>query len=405
MGTLGTQLAYVFYLGHEASTPRVQQWTPGYLTTEVLVWTQHIDLLWPTLSHSDQERVAEHASRLSANPCAQSKTVNWQKYILGRVISNRYSPHPVRVAALQHYAESLRTVELELGESASPAINVGARIAAELEPMRRLQALTDLADVFNSKIQDSAVGGGAAAGNERLRMEADYYLANNSSAKQRISLGMALIDLARHSKDVCGLVGDIFRHSKDGIADMLNGLLFASSYILEQHDSGSAQLREFQSHAMREFSTRVLQLSDIDRKLLLIVQLDAWPLARHSELDELFGRAYISLLTQLSKRCQMAMLGDFLLRQGAEWRLHAASEESDAVAASETTVSNVVGKWQHLFVQPSCVILVREALGRDLARFQGLIAQKRPEPSEEYNAIVAVWLTFYSQFLDDRIGA
>ncbi|KAJ2492361.1 hypothetical protein IWW37_001540 [Coemansia sp. RSA 2050] len=236
-------------------------------------------------------------------------------------------------------------------------------------------------------------------------MEAGYYLANSSSAQRGISLGLTLVDLARRSKDISGLVSDIFHHPKDEMADILNGLLFASSYIIEQRDSSTVQLREFQSLAMREFSTRVLQLSDIGHKLSLIVQLDAWPLARISELDESFGRAFMSLLTQLNKRCQMAMLDDFLLGQGAEWRLHAASEESDAVAASETTVSNVVEKWQHLFVQPSCVILVREALGRDFARFQGLIAQRRLESSEEYDAIVGVWLTFYSQFLDDRIGA
>ncbi|KAJ2863668.1 hypothetical protein GGH94_003442 [Coemansia aciculifera] len=406
MGTLGTQLAYVFYLGHEAATPRVQQWTPGYLTSDVLVWTQHIDLLWPTLSYADQEQVAAHATKLSANPCAGSKTVNWQKYILGRVICNRHSPHPVRVAALHHYAESLRSVELESGESASAVINVGALVAAELEPMRRQQALSDLAAVFGSEIRNGAAGRGAMASGERLRMEADYYLGGDLIARRGVSLGLALVDLARHSNDMAGLVSDMFRHPRDEMADLLNGLLFASCYIREQVDGGSAQLRKFQSIAMKEFSTRVLQLSDVDHKLSYLVQLDPWPLARISELDELFGRTYMLQLTQLNQRCQMAMLGDFILEQGAgaEWRLHAATKKNDAVAASETTVSNVVEKWQYLFVQPSCVILVREALGRDYARFQGLIGRKRPEPSAECDAIVSVWLAFYSQFLDDEVG-
>ncbi|KAJ2018731.1 hypothetical protein GGI01_000577 [Coemansia sp. RSA 376] len=375
MGTLGTQLAYVFYLGHEAATPRVQQWTPGYLTSEVLVWTQHMDLLWSTLSYTDQELVAAHATRLSANPCAGSKTVNWQKYILGRVICNRYSPHPVRVAALHHYAESLRSAELESGESASAVINVGALVAAELEPMRRQKALADLAAVFGSEIRNRAAGRDTMAGSERLRMEMDYYLGDDSIARRGVSLGLALVDLAQHSDDMTGLVGDMLRHPRDEMADLLNGLLFASCYIHEQVDGGSAQLRKFQSIAMKEFSTRVLQLSDVDQKLSYLVQLDPWPLARLSELDESFGRAYMSQLTQLNKRCQMAMLGDFILQQGtgAEWRLHAATKENDTVAASETTLSNVVEKWQYLFVQPSCVISVREALGRDYARFQGLV--------------------------------
>ncbi|KAJ2064666.1 hypothetical protein GGI17_000808 [Coemansia sp. S146] len=237
-------------------------------------------------------------------------------------------------------------------------------------------------------------------------MEADYYLGSDSIARRGVSLGLALVDLARHSNDMAGLVSDMFRHSRDEMADLLNGLLFASCYIREQVDGGGAQLRKFQSIAIKEFSTRVLQLSGVDHKLSYLVQLDPWPLARLSELDELFGRAYMSQLTQLNQRCQMAMLGDFILEQGtgAEWRLHAATKKNDAVAASETTVSNVVEKWQYLFVQPSCVILVREALGRDFARFQGLIGRKRPETSAECDAIVSVWLTFYSQFLDDGVG-
>ncbi|KAJ2795145.1 hypothetical protein H4S07_006560, partial [Coemansia furcata] len=116
---------------------------------------------------------------------------------------------------------------------------------------------------------------------------------------------------------------------------MHNGLLFASCYIHEELGGGGAQLRKFRSIAMQEFSTRVLQLADVDRKLSYLVQLDPWPLARLSELDEMFGRAYMSQLTQLNKRCQMAMLSDFILGQvaGAEWRLHAATREYDAVAA------------------------------------------------------------------------
>ncbi|KAJ2455805.1 hypothetical protein GGF42_003358 [Coemansia sp. RSA 2424] len=208
-------------------------------------------------------------------------------------------------------------------------------------------------------------------------------------ARRGVSVGLALIGLAQQSNDIAGLISAIL-HQRTG--NVLNGLLFAAYYIHEQ--SGSAQLREFQSAAIKEFDARVLHLSDIDRKLELIVQLDPWPLACLSELEEWFGRAYMSQLTQLNKRCQMAMLADFILGQDT------ASKESDDVAASETTVSKVIEKWQYLFVQPSCVIPVREALGRDFARFQALLGKRRPEPSAVYDVIVGVWLAFYNQFLE-----
>ncbi|KAJ2747161.1 hypothetical protein GGI20_000775 [Coemansia sp. BCRC 34301] len=390
MGTLGNQLAYVYYLGIEAATPSIRRWTPEHLTTDVLVWSQHIDLIWPTLCNSDQRLVAIHAARLSANPCAEAMPANWQKFILGRVICNRHTPHPVRVAALHHYAELLRSKKLESGESASAVINVGARVAAELEPMRKQRALADLMAVFGRELECRVADRGTVVGSERLHMEADYYLDKASLVRRGVAVGLALIGLAQHSNDIAGLVSAIF-YQQTG--DMLNGLLFAACHIYEQHGA-SSQLSEFQSAAMREFDTRILHLCDIDRKLSLITQLDPWPLARLSELEEWFGRAYMSQLTQLNKRCQMAMLADFIFGQDA------ADKESDDVASSEATVSKVVEKWQHLFVQPSCVVLVREALGRDFARFQGLLGKKRVDSSAVYDVIVGVWLAFYNQFLE-----
>ncbi|KAJ2898435.1 hypothetical protein IWW38_001386 [Coemansia aciculifera] len=371
MGTLGTQLAYVFHLGTEAATPRIRNWTPDYLTSDAIAWSQHIDLIWPTLSETDKRLVSTHATQLTPNPLSSSVPRSWLKFILTRVICNRHTPHPVRVAALHHYSESLRSAELlEEGESPSVVINVGTLIDAQLRPMRKRQALLDLTAIFTHKLKEAT--------SERLRLETDYYL-TQSRQKEGVAVGLALTDYyaQQGSEKISGLVAAICIQKSP---DLLNGLLFAANTSGICHG-------ELRRVTVNELSSRIL-LHPLDIKL--IVQLDPWPLARLSELEESFGQAYMSQLTHLNKQCQMAMLADFLFAQ----------DTTGDEAASEDTVSKVFEMWQCLFVQPSCVILVREALSRDFARFRAMLPKNRPEPSAVYDVVVGVWMAFYKQFLE-----
>ncbi|KAJ1872462.1 hypothetical protein LPJ55_003080 [Coemansia sp. RSA 990] len=114
-GTLGAQIAHVQYLGLCAHTKQVCSWSMDYLA-HVLLWAQHVDLSWTTLTENEQKDVqlyshhlltsTRESNKLLTSPWFQQKLTllvpgNCHLEILKSIISNTDSPGEVRIMAIQ----------------------------------------------------------------------------------------------------------------------------------------------------------------------------------------------------------------------------------------------------------------------------------------------------------------
>ncbi|KAJ2358114.1 hypothetical protein IWW50_004593, partial [Coemansia erecta] len=115
MGSLAAQVAHVQFLGLCAHTSAVSTWTGEYLRS-VLVWAEHVDLSWATLSHTEQTHTAlcarnlllttRQSQKLLTSPFFQQQLPalapgSCHHTILATVIRNRLSSNAARITAIQ----------------------------------------------------------------------------------------------------------------------------------------------------------------------------------------------------------------------------------------------------------------------------------------------------------------
>ncbi|KAI8322905.1 hypothetical protein GQ54DRAFT_297077 [Martensiomyces pterosporus] len=450
MGTLSAQIAHVVHIGEEAQTISVRSWSPEYLTGTVIPWTQHVDLLWPTIDRETQRKVLNQVQHLlkqklrytarrsdlqkmlgpaDSGGCGDA-TMSCQKAILARIVSNAHTRDSVRIAALQHYADALRggmgAVGATTGESkrrdTEACTRVSSEISSALQPMRVRQAIAEINGVLARELQETAKERSAVSvDGERRQMEAAYL--QEPQEMESLSLGLALLDMAPDEEEERVMLVQQFLnhnpHTGSSTTKRTPGLIYNAALAAALHAyeenaeyrktengrrgnpkmaAGQQLRRQLLGEAiLREFTMRILLPPNVDDKLCALLPIHPLVLAKLASYNEAFLRTYMMQLTQLNKRCQVAMLREHIDYRG---NIPAAC---DALASDDTTVARIAEMWTQLFVHPRCASSVKEALDRDRSHFNILARSPRPRANlDVFGAIVEFWTTFYAQFLQER---
>ncbi|KAJ1770479.1 hypothetical protein IW140_004253 [Coemansia sp. RSA 1813] len=394
MGTLSAQIAHVFYLSTEAASPRVSTWSPSYLSAEALPWTQHVDLIWPTLDQNDQRTVLDQAKQIFEEKlhrpvqdahCLLEDNNGYlcQIRLLQNVICNIHTPHEVRIAGLRHYADTVKT-------QGCSEENAACLIQQALDPWRKASELKRMAQVVPSHNSNKDSSYAYALLDDATSEEEGIYVA---------SVTAALLDKLQNPKHaalswVVPLVHQVFsltQPTKTSASILSNAMLYACI-----DDGNNSALSEFRQLVKNEFIKRVLEHSDIDPVISFLSPIHGTVLARIAAESDIrtFSHSYLNALVRINKRCQDAMLNDCLPKE----YIHMPC----ALATSDTHLSRLATKWQNLLAQPEeHSRIVKTHLSEDQRRFNGIVGKisvdaiKRPV----FEAIVDVWNVFYTQLL------
>ncbi|KAJ1932503.1 hypothetical protein FBU59_006350, partial [Linderina macrospora] len=354
MGTLSAQVAHIVCVGEQSLTAAVASWNPKYLTETLLPWSKHIDLLWPTIEDDNVRSkvlsqvvhlVRAHYYDVSKDYLLQTYlnadyTTPCERELLTRIIANQFTPHSVRIAALQHYPGAIGS-----DEDNKVAASLAGDISRQLEPEREQNAVSKLNKIFSSVLleqQSSSDNQGDMVSAERLRIEVAYL--TGSDEQKALALGRALCSQASQmgDEDCSELVSHILQKTDPDscLGQSVNIVLAAALICTSDPDLADTLVDGLTKH--------VLLLRHIDVKLSKLVPAHAHALASLSNSHSRFRSTYIMQLTQLNKRCQIAMLRDYIVYRGA------ISPQYDLYAADANTIEKMVDKWQSLFVQPNC---------------------------------------------------
>ncbi|KAI9502077.1 hypothetical protein BX070DRAFT_20017 [Coemansia spiralis] len=335
MGTLSIQIAHVFDLGTQALTPQVTDWTPADLTA-ILQWTQHVDLIWPTLQRCDKQKVLAQAISLfvSKRPSATGFCIidgPTQVVVLRRIICNTYTKDDTRIMALHHYHDCGLTD------------TIGGLVSGHVEHMRTVVELKGLSRFLDKETHGLGIPIEQCA----------KYLTDESNT-QVLVVAAALIKLSK--QDFQRLTPLAFSEQNGAVETMVlqNALLFTQIHRGEQNSSWNN-----------------FWLSNLD-------SLHPHLLARLSLVDQNFGLKYMERLVELNRECQRAMLNDPLDTNVSE-RLAALAEKWQALL--DTNNRNLVGR----------------CLEKDHLRFFQMIRGERVDNRLVFDAFKDVWEAFYAQ--------
>ncbi|KAJ1965926.1 hypothetical protein GGI12_000447 [Dipsacomyces acuminosporus] len=120
----------------------------------------------------------------------------------------------------------------------------------------------------------------------------------------------------------------------------------------------------------------------MDVKLKTVLSINPYVLSQLSNLKKAFSRTYMMQLTQLLKRCQVAMLRDYIEYKGS------ITEEYDSLASDDKTITKLTELWMHLYVLPSCSAGVRETIARDQSHFNILISKPKLHVDKEVFGVI-----------------
>ncbi|ORX74778.1 hypothetical protein DL89DRAFT_281111 [Linderina pennispora] len=319
MGTLSAQIAHIILAGEQSITETAASWTPKYLTETLIPWSQHVDLLWPTIDEPHVRSkvlnqvvylVRSHSPEVSKEYLLQtylnpSLDTPCEKEILSRIIANQFTPHSVRIAALQHYPGAIGS---DSGNNKTVA-SLARDISRQLESAREQSALSMLSATIASGLleqQSTSASKGDMVSAERLKIEVNYL--TGSGEQKALALGEALCSQVSHMDDGSRgvLIGQLLQKTDPDscLGQSVNMVLAAALSNTSNADLTDAVVAEFTKH--------VLLLRNIDTKLSKLVPAHAHALAALADTHSKFRSTYIMQLAQLNKRCQIAMLRDYI---------------------------------------------------------------------------------------------
>ncbi|KAJ2761743.1 hypothetical protein H4S06_001043 [Coemansia sp. BCRC 34490] len=406
MGTLSAQVAHVLHLlGSDAGSPAVGAWTPAHLTGCALRWCQHVDLVWPTLDAGSQKTVLAHARRLlqtrspGSAACSEKSGArlvpgNCGILLLRTVITNRHTPHDVRVAALHHYADAR---EPAAAPAAARAVcdDVCAALAPWQDargPVRVARGVLRLA--------------GRCAGDSR-----GCWLADPPPHAVRVAAVAASIarilaaEPEREHLSVAPLIGLVFSlapsppdaHSRlPALSSPCRGILGNALLLVcvgtteEALGRGVPDCRVLVGDALGH----LLESTSASAAFSFVAALHPPLVAALAALDRpaRLAHQYMHALAGFNRWCQRQMLASA-----------GAGHQSDADAAlADTWLVALESMWLHLLV--ALGPRASAVLADDRVRFRKAVSDVssslRADPSSPvFSATVAVWEAFYSQLL------
>ncbi|KAI7823752.1 hypothetical protein BX661DRAFT_186379 [Kickxella alabastrina] len=432
MGTLSAQLAHLFYIGDEASTPNIKQWSLDFLNSKVIPWAQHADLIWPTIDTNDQVKVLAQArhtyefktrrilSGQSKLNCIYSvlesdSDRNCQCAILHCIICNPHAPDIVRVAAIHQLANSIRELagahvlgasRAHGADTTSIDVLISDQITRHLQPQRYSRTISDMNSLLAHGLVQLSVELPEDAASCQLKHKVEFLAAAKNS--KTIGLGLALLQTmgVATSRSVSLIVREIFLNTCDDAHDAQNSALFAAAFGgFKYHRAGhhaayspmalqpvatisKEKWELLQRAVIEELTTHIFMLPDNEKKVRLVIPLNAYLLAVLASRDQVFRRDYILLLVNMNSRSQAAVLRECLCLQDGV--------AQDTYAGSEDALDALTDKWNYLSNQPQCRSLVAEFLRDDHIRFENEMSDlKAISDHPVFKITAAFWDSFY----------
>ncbi|KAJ2508231.1 hypothetical protein GGI11_006139 [Coemansia sp. RSA 2049] len=419
MGTLSAQVAHVLHLlGSDAGSPAVAAWTPAHLTGSALPWCQHVDLVWPTLDAGSQKKVLAHARRLlqakSAGGVGSCEKNGMRLFprncgilLLRTVITNRHTPHDVRIAALHHYANAQEAPAASASASASHAVcdDVCAALAPWQDAREPVHVARGLLRLENH----------CAA--TRCFWLADPPPHSAHVAAVAASIVRVLAAQPKHQRQlsVAPLVGHVFSlepSSSDSSSSsssssrlpalsspcrgiLGNALLLVCVDKKEEATSGAPEFRAL----VRDALGHILESANAPAAFSFVATLHPPLVASLASLDcpARFAQPYLHALAGFNRWCQRQMMASV---GGA---FDGGDHESAAVASADTWLVALESMWLHVLAALGS--RASAVLADDRVRFQKAVSSFSSSSSRAnlsspvFSATVAVWEAFYSQLL------
>ncbi|KAJ2507810.1 hypothetical protein GGI11_006254 [Coemansia sp. RSA 2049] len=411
MGTLSAQVAHVLHLlGSDAGSPAVGAWTPAHLTGSALPWCQHVDLVWPTLDAGSQKTVLAHARRLLQARSADSAVYSEKSgtrlvpgncgiLLLRTVITNRHTPHDVRVAALHHYADAREPAATPVA-SRAVCDDVCAALAPWQDargPVRVARGLLRLVD--------------RCADDSRGCWLADPPPHSVRVAAVAASIVRVLAAEPKHQQQqlsVAPLVGHVFslEPSPPDASSRLpalsspcrgilgNALLLVCVGRNKKATSGVPECRAL----VRDALGHILESASAPAAFSFVATLHPPLVAALAALDRpaRLAQPYLHALAGFNRWCQRQMMASV----GGD---HESAATSADAASADTWLVALESMWLHLLA--ALGPRASAVLADDRVRFRKAVSDvssssSRADPSSPvFSATVAVWEAFYSQLL------
>ncbi|KAJ2661245.1 hypothetical protein IWW48_002541 [Coemansia sp. RSA 1200] len=412
MGTLSAQVAHVLHLlGSDAPSSAVAAWTPAHLTGSALPWCQHVDLVWPTLDADSQKTVLTHARHLlqetaggvdSEESGMRLLPRNCSKLLLRTVITNRHTPHDVRIAALHHYADAQQTPTASAAAAASHAVcdDVCAALAPwqdAREPVHVAQSLVRL---------------GHCADNHCCWLtDPPPHSVHVAAVVASIVRLLAAEPKQQQQPPVAPLVRHVFSLEPSSAAS--NNSCLPTLSVPCRGILGNALLRvcvdkeatsrapEFRALVLDALGN-LLESTRAPHAISFVSTLHAPLVASLASLDypARFGQQYLHALVGFNRWCQSQMM------TAVGGGIDDDDDESAGVASADSWLVALESMWLH--VLSTLGSRATAVLADDRVRFRKSVSDASSSScanpsSPVFTATVAVWEAFYSQLLERSV--